>query len=414
MVKPVRIPLPTLGVDLLSDETGLMEGAVRSADNVDIRRDGGFKRRAGYEVKVAGADFHSLYHSGRGTLVARGQRVYALDTETFAPSLLCEMGSDSPVDFTEANGHLYFINRGSFWWVPNDEASPRRVGVPLPDAMPDASASPNGALAAGTYVVALSRVDDRGEESQTKLLGRIALPNGGGILLTGVQVDLTCSYRVYLSPPDGDALYLSEEFSGGFAQYVVTRPPDGAIRTSQHLKPLPAGSFVRGHGGRLYVAASDTLWFSEPLRPHLHNPQHNFIKFTGEIKFVEAVEAGLYVGDERGVWLLPGKDPAQFQMRLVSSARPVARSSVKLSGAHFDQKVTQSDLDVAVWLSTEGYILGRGTGDVVSLHPERVRVAAGLEGRSRFVVRDGVKQIITLAAATTTSGFGVATDTSMQ
>jgi hypothetical protein len=68
-------------------------------------------------------------------------------------------------------------------------------------------------------------------------------------------------------------------------------------------------------------------------------------------------------------------------------------------------------MDVAVWLSTEGYMLGRPSGDVVSLHPDRVRVAAGLEGRSRFLVRNGVKQIITLVAATTTTGNGVAIDT---
>jgi len=413
-MKNVRLPLPALGVDLLSDETSLPEGTVRRAENVDIARDGGFRRRSGYEVKVGGAGFHSLHHTSRGTLIARDQRVYALNTETFTPQVLCEMGSDSPVDFTEFNGHTYLINHGAFWWIPADDPTPRRVGVSLPAALPNVLAHPNGALTAGTYSVALSRIDDRGEESQTKVLGQISLPNGGGIHLTGMVADLDSSYRVYLTPPDGDVLYLSEEFHGSFTEFVVTRPPDGATRTSQHLKPLPTGDFVRGHGGRIYVAKDEILYFSEPLRPHLHNPQHNFVKFTGRITILEAVEAGMVVGDDRGVWFLPGKDPNQFQLRLVSSAQAVRRSGLKLKGAHFNKELTETDMDVVVWLSTEGYMMARASGDVLSFHPERIRVAAGLEGRSRFVVRNGIKQIITLVAATNGQTYGVAIDTTLQ
>lgn len=409
-----KIPLPFRGVDLLSDETSLPDGSVRSADNFDLRRDGSFKRRDGYEIKVAGADFHSLHTTPRGTLVARGQRVYALDTETFAPTLLCEMGDDGPVAFADINGHTYFTNRGSAWWIPADDPAPRRVGVSLPAALPDVAAHPTGALSAGRYAVALSRIDDRGEESRTQFLGSVDLPSGGGIRLSGMVSDLTCSYNVYLSPPDGDALYLSENFSGAFTEFVVTRQPDGATRSTQHLEPLPAGEFICAHAGRIYTGLDDIVRFSEALRPHLYDPRHNFIRFTGPVRFVESVTGGLLVGDDRGVHLLSGNEPAQFQITTVSTAQAVRRSAINVSGAHFNKDITGTDMDVVVWLSTEGYMLARPSGDVVSLHPERVRVAAGLEGRSRFVVRDGIKQIITLVAATNRQTYGVAIDTTLQ
>ena len=411
-MKPVRLPLPALGLDLLSNETGLVEGAVRCADNVDIRRNGSFARRPGYEVVVPGAGFQALRKTERGVLVVRNGKVYALDVETYAPTLLCELGSEDPADFTEHNGHLYFGNAASLWWVPADEASPRRVGVSLPAVMPQIEPHESGALSAGRYTVALSRVDDRGEESPTKVVGQVDLPAGGGIRLHGMTPDVTSSYRVYLTPPDGDALYLSETFSAAFSEFIVSRPPDGAIRSTQHLAPLPAGEFVRGHAGRLYVARGDTVFFSEPLRPHLHDPRHNFIKFVGPIRFIEAVVGGVFVGDDRGVWFMPGNEPEQI--RRVTAVRAIRRSSAIVSGAHFDKNITQSDQECAVWLSEEGYMLGRFTGDAVSLHPERVRVAAALEGRSRFIVRDGLKQIITLTAATTAPGFGIATDTTLQ
>lgn len=408
-MKPVRLPLPTLGVDLLSDETGLIEGSVRRAENVDIRRNGSFARRVGYEVVVPGAGFQALYKTGRGLLAVRNGKVYALDASSYAPTLLCELGGDEPANFTEHNGHLYFGNATSLWWVPADEAAPRRVGVSLPDPLPLVEAHASGALAAGRYTIAISRVDDRGEESPTKVVGQVDLPNGGGVRLSGMVSDVGALLRVYLTPPDGDALYLSESFSAAFSEFIVSRQPDGTIRSTQHLAPLPAGEFVRGHAGRLYVARDDTLFFSEPLRPHLHDPRHNFIKFVGPVRFLEAVVGGVFVGDDRGVWFLPGNEPEQI--RRASSIPAIRRSSLLVQGTHFDKNVTQTDQDCAVWLSAEGYMLGRATGDVVSLHPERVRVAAALEGRSRFIVRDGVKQIITLTAATTAPGFGIATDT---
>lgn len=412
-MKTLKIPLPVNGVDLLSNETALLKGTVRRAENVDINSDGRFQRRTGYSVSIPGAGFHSMFSTKRGTLVARDSEVASLNTSTLALNALCDMGSTAPVDFVEYNGHTYLINEGSFWWIPSN-GTIRRVGVALPARMPDIAAAGTGALPAGRYAVALSRVDERGEESPTKLLGTVDLPAGGGVQLTNLEQSLTHAYRVYLSPPNGDALYLAEEFSAAFANYLVTQPGDGSIRTTQHLAPMPAGRFVRWHAGRLFVARGDTLWFSEALRPHLHDPRYNFIRFVGDIRFIETIPGGLYVADDRGVWWLGGNEPTQFQQRLVSSARAIRRSSLRLSGAHFNREITETDLDVAVWLSEEGYVIGKNSGDAVSLHPERVRVAADLEGRSVFLIRDGIKQIITLVAATNGLGYGVAIDTTIQ
>lgn len=405
------IPLPALGIDLLASETKLPEGTVREADNVDITSEGVYSRRKGSTLSFATAEAHSLHKTPRGVLVGIGATLYAIAGGSL--QAVCPLVSAAPLDFTEYNGHTYFTNGSLCAWIPSNEASARRVGASLPDVLPALSIT-SGTLDAGLYSIGLTRVDDRGEESGMKVLGQVNLLNGGGILLTGLQVDLSCQYRAYITPANGDTFYLSEEFSGAFAQFAVTRKPDGAQPTSRFLAPMPAGTFIRGYAGRLYVAKGDTLWYSEALRPHLTDPRHNFIKFVGEIKFVEALAGGLYVGDSRGVWFLTGLEPSQFAQRFVSSAEPVKRSSLVLPGTAFKPDLAQTSTELAVWLSTEGYMLGRPDGQVTALHPERIRVAAGLEGRSRFVVRDGNKQIITLVAATTASGFGVAIDTTLQ
>lgn len=410
------LPLPVLGVDLLSSETNLTKGCVRAADNVDITNNGGFRRRGGHAVAVPGADFHSLHTYGRGTLVGRGTKVYFIDPASYTPVLLWDMGMQAPVDFTEYNEHLYFTNRGALAWLPADAMTARTVGAPLPDLLPSIAAYAAGNLLAGTYAVGLSRLDDRGEESPTALLGTVAIPtDGGGVQLTGLELDpaLTARYRVYLTPADGDELYVADEFVAAFTSYIVGTAPDGAQRSTQHLTPMPPGDFVRGHAGHLYVVVGDTLWFSDAMRPHLRDERHNFIQFAGTISFIESVSGGLFVGDSRGVWFLPGNDPTQFKLTRASGRSAVRRSALRVPGTHFDPEVVQTREDVVLWLGVDGYMVGRSDGSVVALHPDRVRVAAGLEGKSAVVVRNGLRQVLTLVAASTPRTYGFAIDSSI-
>ncbi|MFM7025198.1 MAG: hypothetical protein ACKOWC_03950 [Limnohabitans sp.] len=406
------LALPTLGVDWLSDEYNLPEGAVRVARNVDLRRNGTFRRRDGYTQAIAGDGFHGLANTSRGVLVARFGRLFALDVPTMEPTQLIDLGSESPVDFTEHNGDVYAINDTGFAWIPGDADTARPVGVLPPLAIPGLEAADTGALVPGEYAVAISRLDDRGEESPTVYCGRVS--TGAGIRLVGMAPDLGAQLRVYLTAPGGEVLYLAETFSAAFTTYVVTRQPDGAQRTSQHMAPLPGGQFVRGHAGRLYVARDNLLLFSDALRPRLYDPRHNFIRFTGPIRLLEPVTGGLFVGDDRGVWFLPGNEHAQFSLSLASKAQAVARSSVIVSGKDVNKEWVSSDQKVAMWLSADGYMLGRSDGAVVPLTAERVRVAADMQGRTVFVARNGIKQVITLVAATAPSGFGVASDSPLQ
>lgn len=407
------LPLPKLGVDLLSDETDLIEGTVRRAENVDIGGKGTFKRRAGYTVAVAGADFHSLFTYGRGTLTGRGTKVYFIDVATFAPTLLYDMGVAAPVKFAEINDHLYFTNRGALAWLPVDAMTARAVGVALPAQLPEIAASGVGTLTAGTYAVGLSRIDDRGEESPTALLGTVTLAGSGGVQLSNLTIDVTSSYRVYLSPPDGDVLYVAAEFTAAFASYLVGTQPEGAQRSTQHLVPLPPGDFLFGHGGRIYTAVGDVLSFSQAMRPHLTDPRHDFVQFAGAITFAEPVADGIFVGDARGVWFLPGMDPSQFKLRQVSNRPAVMRSALKTSGGDFPKDLVGTFDDVVVWLSTDGYMVGKPGGDVVELHSDRVRIAPGLEGKSAEVTRNGLTQIVTLVAASTAQTAGLALDSSL-
>lgn len=414
MSAPIKIPLPLRGVDMLSEETTLTAGYVRAAENVDIDKSGAFSRRSGQTLVNPNVDTHSVYYwANRGwLLVAKGSAVFRVDPSTYAGTFVCAMGASDRVDFQEINGDLYMANTGSLWRVRAGEDFARTVGVAAPAAVPSVEPVTVGTFIPGAYMLAIAAVDDLGEESPLKAIGVTELPAAGGFKLTGLAVDLGRTYRVYVSPPDGDEMYLATEFLAASAEQFVGEQPDGAQRASQHLEVLTPGSMLRQHAGRLYSVNGDTVTFSEPMRPHLTRPGHNFIRFVGSVRMCEPVEGGIFIGDDTGVVFLEGNDPVQFRRRQVSTHRVIAGSAIKLPGASIP--VSEVSTATVVWLSEAGYYLGLAGGSARALHPEKLAVAEHLTGKSAFVFRNGTKQIITLVDATTSQTFGVAIDTQLQ
>lgn len=411
MSKTVSFPLPILGVDTLSNETQLIKGTVRAATNVDIGRAGAFKRRAGYTRRLAVSGLHSLHHAVQKgwVVIARDSGLYRLDTGTYALTLLHPLNSPDKLTYAEYNGNLYFTNRTTIGWIPSNGSTARPVGVsgPIP---PTLSVSASGGLTPGKYGVAITLVDDRGEESGASEVQVIDLPNGGGIRLGDLPQIPGRDIFVYITTPDGESLRYAGGLPAVFPTYVVAEPPFGAELDTVGMVPLPPGDFICWHNGRLFTAKNGALRFSLPLRPHLHDPAHGVIPFSGHIAFIESVGDGLYVGDSRGVWFLSGTDPAKFEQKRVSTCRAVAYSSIMMPPEHFPEKEVPAQVPVAVWLSTSGYVVGMPGGVTKELQPDRVKVPSGLSGRSVFLLRGGRKQVVTPVNSTSTAAFGTAVD----
>lgn len=400
------IPLPLLGIDMLAEETELRAGTARALVNVDLGATV-IRRRPGYRLVKAGHGFTGIREWHGRALVGQGADLCDLDLATMAMTTLCSMGRAAPLDFCEYNAHLYVTNGSAMWRLPA-VGQPKPVGVRMP-SLPDLQAHPYGALTPGRYGAAISMVDAAGEESGARLLGTVLL--AAGLKLVNLPVAMGHRWRVYLTPPDGDVLYQAEEFPALLAEHVLTAYPDGQPCQTLNLQPLPPGEFIRGHAGRMYSARGDVLWFSEAMRPHLYQPATNFIRFHGRIRFVEVLEGGAFVGDDAGTWWLGGSDPTAWSLANVSKALAVRASSLTLPAAHFTDGAKGN---VAVWLAADGYWLGGADGSARQLQPGRIVLDPGTEGRSVCILRDGIRQVITLTATTQAAVFGMAIDSTTQ
>lgn len=414
MLKTIPLPDIKLGIDMLSDETSLPKGAVRTATNIDFDRAGNFNRRAGYTKIVTDTDFHSIRTMNqRGiVVVAKAGVLNTFDPTTYVLTPVYNMHTTEPVDYVEHNGHVYFTNRSTIGWLPSDSSTWRPLGVespPGPIYTPDTA----GALPPAKYTVAVSYVDDRGEESALSHLTTVELLVGfSGIVVSGLQVVSGYKYRVYITPPNGDVLYLNKEFT---ASYATTRIDDKTLLRQADtfgLSTMMPGDFIRAHNGRLITGKDNVLYFSAPLRYGLRNPAYDHIMVSGMITFIEPVLGGIFVGAGTSVWFMEGGDPEKFVMRRVSTCKAIPRSSILIPGEHLPPKLV-SPYPVALWLSTSGYTVGMADGSVVELHPDRIRVPPQQSGRSIFMIRDGIKQVVTAVNSAVSAGYGFAHDSSI-
>lgn len=400
------IPLPAQGIDMISDETQLPAGTARAVINADIDRAGNLSRRSGYTIVLPGMgnDFSGIAAFAGRIYVGRGATLCTLDPKTNALSDIAHLGSGL-LDFSQYAGSLYVTSRQHIRRISRD-GTVHDVGVRA-GSLPDMSTHDLGQFTPGRYVVAIGLVAPDGEESQAYMLGGINLERG--MRLSNLPVMMGYSWRLYMTAPDGDVLYLTEEFPALMGEHVVNGRPDGMQCQTRNLQPMVPGDFVRGFAGRLFVAREDVLWYSEPMRPHLMAGRSNFIMFQGRIRFFEVLEGGAYVADDEGVHWLAGDDPTKWVKKTASPVLGIRRSSVLVKGHVLPERPTPDEC--AVWLSAEGYFMGTPSGSVTSLQPGRIRVDPASEGRSVLLTRDGITQVITLTAAPSATVFGVAIDT---
>ena len=105
-----------------------------------------------------------------------------------------------------------------------------------------------------------------------------------------------------------------------------------------------------------------------------------------------------------------GGDPAKFILKRVSGCRAVPGTSLIVPNEHFNPKVVNTQLPVAVWLCTSGYAVGTSEGSVIELNADKVRVPISETGATTFAIRKGRKQLVTLVN-TPSDASGQAEDT---
>ena len=359
----------TVGIDQVSPDTKLPEGAVRDAVNGTFNRAGEFESRAGFELSYSAADIHSLWTDRAGNaFCGHGSQICSVRLGANGDPIVTpiyDTGSASPISLDDLLDSVVFANLGAVGSIRAGAFQPLAPSTP---AQPVATAVSHGALAGGQYGVAVSVMG--ANESALSPITFVDVAEGGGIGLTFAAG--TGNKLVYRTTQNGDVLYLAASLPEAITSYTLGNSEVGRMPETRNLAPLPTGHIVRYWRGRLLVASGNTVYFSEPMRYGLHSPREGFVQFASRVTMISPVDGGVFVGNESGVVFLTGTKPTDWSIDSTSALPPFEGSGLVVPSAVFGGELGKNGDNVAIWLSNNGFVMGTAQGQIIESQADRI------------------------------------------
>lgn len=362
---------------------------VRTAENVDIHKDGAFSMRKGAR-KLSGVRVSNVWQSPlHGDIFC-----------TNRDGVLCLMGSDGLIVkelgrvgigrvFYEVVNNLVFVGAPDGVFV-YDGNSMGRNGIDTP---PAPLVTPiGGSMDSGSYGIAVAWVRG-GKESGLSAMSSADISDGSGISITPpLCMDNTVTaVRLYLTECNGGQLRFAGDYPASGVIDLPTLPKLGGAARFADLSPMPAGAFLKYWRGRILTAKGNVLRFSEPMAYHLHDMRFGYVQMPQRISFVEPVDGGIFVGQSDGVIFLRGADVGGMDMVRLTAKSPVWGSSVALKAD--EANGLSSGQAVCVWLADNGFVAGTADGGISEFHSGILdRLKSGISGKSAVFDR----RIVTL------------------
>lgn len=162
----------------------------------------------------------------------------------------------------------------------------------------------------------------------------------------------------------------------------------------QTLTPMPAGSCIAYHAGRLLVAVGAVLVYSEPFTPNLRDVSAGYEMFPGDITSVIAVEGGVFVTTETQTFFAPGGFPAQGIGEVLAYGAPAQQPGYRQDGG-------------AHWMSAEGIVSINKAGELANLQEERLALSVSGAAATLWRQADGMTSIVAALTSPSSSGAGI-------
>jgi hypothetical protein len=152
--------------------------------------------------------------------------------------------------------------------------------------------------------------------------------------------------------------------------------------TQKNLTGPFAGNHLAYHGGRIYIAKGDFLWYSEYAAHNWYDMARNFIPFNTPIRMVKPVMGGLFVSTSKAIYFLEGLVPGDFVQRKLTTYPALEWSDAIDYVDGTDIPELEIDGPCALWGTPEGAMLGTPTGNVMNLNKNKVIYPHGTKGAS--------------------------------
>jgi hypothetical protein len=352
--------------------------------NCDVDQTGKLIARVGKTLLINLPGAHSLWAGNTCCLCVANNVLYRI-VNGVATSVGAVSGPNSPFSYVDAEDRVFIGNK--YWQGIFDPSSNAVLvwGVPLPPG--PTLLTGDGDLPAGTYNICFTNVVN-GELSGNGQIASITLTDIGGI-----QV---------LSRPSGALVWCTEANEPIF--YLVGAA--NKIVSISRVEPLP--SFLCGPPpfmenlcyafGRMWGSVGPDVFYSQPFKLGWYRLASNKFSYASDVTLIAKVPTGLYVGTIESTKFLAGTDPKTMQ------EMDAGAGAIKGTLAYCNNMpelgwtlgTPEKDfVDVPVWLTTEGVVVGSPTGKFFNITKNKIKMSAPSQGASLYRNIAGFIQFLT-------------------
>lgn len=411
MAEDVKLGPFTAGLNNKDKAEGGPADALLEAVNVDLDAQGWPQLRRGYTVHVAGTA-HSLFNLN-GMLagyVDGALKVYRLTADGLQLEATLLTGlADRFITTTSDDFDTWYSNGVIHGRIAEDlSLHPFWPGTPNPVTL---TASASGALAAGQYEVSVTVLDLDGRESAASPPVCITLTAGQGIAVTlPAAPEGAVSWKVYVSPPNGDVLYRCALLPANATSYAIGAHQAGEPLETQWMSVMPPATTLRIGHNRMLTLQGNVLRYSPPYRFGLVEDTANII-LGHEARMAEPVgegseSAGWWVSDHRRTYFMGGADPATWRQTVRYQHPAVPGTSCVVDGFAYAPEMTEP---VAYWMAANGTpCFGLPGGQLAPQREATLALPTDAErGTSALMLFDGIRQILTMTLGGATNRAAV-------
>lgn len=367
---------PILGINTVSDTARQQGNFVRLAQNININPNGTIELRAGKD-KVTDTPIKDLWQSPlhKDVFGLYDGDWCVVNPHDWTLRQLIEIGND-PLYHTLVNNRVVVAGKNGLYEYDGHSAKPLTIPTPPPPMV-------QGRSQGQDFGECISGLDKTTHKVRTRVIAISYLvgQKEGGLSSTvkidadNITITLPTVFDNYVTHIN---IYTTEQ-GGGELKLLATVPKDtltyafddgvilGKPTTTQHLDPMMTGKYLALWRGRLVVAKSNIIYFSEPLNYHLMDNRHNYIAMPQRITFLEVVDNGIWVGQTTGVAFLQGVDIDEMTISHKAVQAPIADSSTQMPSETVGE-LSNGGSSVALWLSANGYCVGTADGQVIEYH----------------------------------------------
>lgn len=359
---------------------------VRDAVNVDVDNAGRFRSRCGQTLIAAMSDAHSLFVvSENSGFLVRDSVLYAITIAPYAESLLKILGSNSAVSYLVHDGIVYYSNGVDSGVLVSGVSYP--IGLMTPER-PSVSAV-SGTLKKGRYAIGVTYTSSvTGRESGNAGTTLYELQSDGDLRVTLPPASPGATHvNVYVSDTNGAVAYLYETLAVGTATADITTT--GATTRAlyeAYEEPLPSGTNLFFHKGRLCCVKGRMLYYGNPFRLGYYTPT-NFIEFENDITLAVAVDNGVYVAHgNKTQWLAGDLEKPEAVVNVFPYGA--------VPGTAFELPRTSTEKPSVGWFGEHGVVVADKVGQAVSVMADVVDVVPAVSSYSSVIDSFGYRRVL--------------------